>query len=84
MNNDGGLTALKEQLAVYVSDDELLRRVVVGCRSKRWPRWHHVMETFSVGSTVAGLICARFDLSADEYVPKARKRPIHKPKSSPK
>ncbi len=48
------------------SAEELLRRAVIGCRSRRYPRWHMVKETFCLGSTYAALLCRWAGVDPDE------------------
>jgi hypothetical protein len=52
-----------------ISDETLLRRAVMNSRPRRKSaRWVAVMERFSLGSTYAHQLCARFDLDPDEEI----------------
>ncbi len=53
-----------------ISDEELLRRAVIGARKGRGyqPRWVCVMDRFMLGSTYARQLCDRFGLNPDEKV----------------
>ena len=54
----------------HPTDEALLRQAVRVARPRyrASPRWVAVMDTFTVGSTVARKLCARFDVEPDERV----------------
>jgi hypothetical protein len=53
---------------------ELLKRALMCMRRVKYPRgtyrWVKVMNTFGVGSTVAGAICVEFGFDPEERVAK--------------
>lgn len=61
-----------EHTVANIRDEDLLRRAVSNARATnrrgKQPRWVAVMDTFSLGSTFAHQLCARFHFDPDEMI----------------
>jgi hypothetical protein len=65
---------MADQSVDDIADAKLLERAVRGARSThkdrrvKHPRWTHVADVFSLGSTYSCQLCRRFGLDPDELV----------------